>query len=278
MPSWCSDWSLKIPSNPKFPARFLYDPRLEIPIFWNAWPTGPDILQIRGVEIDQIKEVVDGYSWLWGETSKKSLADAADEVCQWFDVCENLTKKTITDSQHHIDAFWQTMLLSDHVSQLSGDQVRLIKSPPQPASDQGTVLGKHTDFGSITILFNRLGDLQILLPPPLTPAVEDPQWTYVKPLPGHFIVTWRCEGRIHQWSTQKQHPPGSDEVTEHQNQICLMGREKRREAVGRKWSRKMMTSWESRQAGLSVSLEKRSFIRASVHLKVEADITSSDLE
>ncbi|XMA19282.1 hypothetical protein WAI453_012073 [Rhynchosporium graminicola] len=212
MPSWCSDWSLKIPSNPKFPARFLYDPRLEIPIFWNAWPTGPDILQIRGVEIDQIKEVVDGYSWLWGGTSKKSLADAADELCQRFDMHSGkqwwhiAPLKTFRDSPTTLR---DDQLLSDHVSQLSGDQVRLIKSPPQPASDQGTVLGKHTDFGSITILFNRLGDLQILLPPPLTPAVEDPQWTYVKPLPGHFIVTWRCEGRIHQWSTQKQHPPGS---------------------------------------------------------------------
>lgn len=51
-----------------------------------------------------------------------------------------------------------------------------------------TALGKHTDFGSITILFNRLGGLQILPPPSLTPAEKDPEWTYVKPLPGHCIV------------------------------------------------------------------------------------------
>lgn len=70
----------------------------------------------------------------------------------------------------------------------SGDQVRLIKSPSQPESDLRTALGKHTDFGSITILFNRLGGLQILPPPSLTPAGQEPQWTYVKPLPGHCIV------------------------------------------------------------------------------------------
>jgi isopenicillin N synthase-like dioxygenase len=65
---------------------------------------------------------------------------------------------------------------------VSGDQVRLIKAPAQPASDRRTALGKHTDFGSLTILFNRLGGLQIL------PPGAEPAWTYVKPLPGHCIV------------------------------------------------------------------------------------------
>jgi isopenicillin N synthase-like dioxygenase len=49
-------------------------------------------------------------------------------------------------------------------------------------------LGKHTDFGSLTILFNRLGGLQILPPPSLTLAGKEPQWTYVKPLRGHCII------------------------------------------------------------------------------------------
>jgi isopenicillin N synthase-like dioxygenase len=71
---------------------------------------------------------------------------------------------------------------------VSGDQVRLIKAPPQAPSDLRTALGKHTDFGSLTILFNKLGGLQILPPPSLTPAGEKPEWTFVKPLPGHCIV------------------------------------------------------------------------------------------
>ena len=72
--------------------------------------------------------------------------------------------------------------------QVSGDQVRMIKAPPQPASDMRTSLAKHTDFGSITLLFNRLGGLQILPPPLLVPEGNEPEWTYVKPLPGHCIV------------------------------------------------------------------------------------------
>jgi isopenicillin N synthase-like dioxygenase len=38
----------------------------------------------------------------------------------------------------------------------------------------------HTDFGSITILFNRLWGLQVLAP--------NGEWLYVRPLPGHAIV------------------------------------------------------------------------------------------
>ena len=64
----------------------------------------------------------------------------------------------------------------------SGDQVRWVKAPPQPADDRRTALGQHTDFGSVTVLFNRLGGLQVL------PPGSDAEWVYVRPLPGHAIV------------------------------------------------------------------------------------------
>jgi isopenicillin N synthase-like dioxygenase len=65
---------------------------------------------------------------------------------------------------------------------VSGDHVRFIKSPPQPQDTLGTSMGAHTDFGSITILFNRVGGLQVF------PPGENADWRYVKPLPGHCIV------------------------------------------------------------------------------------------
>lgn len=65
---------------------------------------------------------------------------------------------------------------------LSGDHIRFIKTPPQPVDDRRTALGEHSDFGSVTVLFNRLGGLQIL------PPGKDAQWCYVKPLPGHAII------------------------------------------------------------------------------------------
>jgi isopenicillin N synthase-like dioxygenase len=64
----------------------------------------------------------------------------------------------------------------------SGDQIRFLRAPPQPVDDRRTALGEHTDFGSVTVLFNKLGGLQIL------PPGKDADWCYVKPLPGHAIV------------------------------------------------------------------------------------------
>lgn len=65
---------------------------------------------------------------------------------------------------------------------VSGDQVRFIKAPPQPKDDKRTALGEHTDFGSVTVLFNRIGGLQVL------PPGEGAEWCYVRPLPGHAII------------------------------------------------------------------------------------------
>ncbi|KAI9691101.1 MAG: hypothetical protein M1822_008721 [Bathelium mastoideum] len=61
----------------------------------------------------------------------------------------------------------------------SGDQARMTHAPPIPS---GTIaLGEHTDYGSVTILFNRLGGLQGLDP-------ETNEWKYVKPVPGCALI------------------------------------------------------------------------------------------
>ena len=76
----------------------------------------------------------------------------------------------------------------------SGDQVRFVRSPPQQIDDRQAALGAHTDFGSVTVLFNRLGGLQVLPPPrgslgnDVRPAEGKQEWLYVKPLPGHAII------------------------------------------------------------------------------------------
>ena len=67
------------------------------------------------------------------------------------------------------------------ISEPSGCHVRFIHAPPQPVHDRGTALGEHTDFGSLTILFNRIGGLQVLLP-------DTSDWVYVRPMPGCAIV------------------------------------------------------------------------------------------
>jgi isopenicillin N synthase-like dioxygenase len=42
-------------------------------------------------------------------------------------------------------------------------------------------MGAHTEYGSLTVLFNRVGGLQVLPP-------NSAEWAYVRPLPGHCIV------------------------------------------------------------------------------------------
>lgn len=67
--------------------------------------------------------------------------------------------------------------------QPSGDQLRLTKSTMYPIQKQclsDVSLGAHTDFGSITILFNRLYGLQVL--------TTNREWLFVPPLAGHAIV------------------------------------------------------------------------------------------
>ena len=73
----------------------------------------------------------------------------------------------------------------------SCDHCRLTKKTPHGANtnsnknnNQAIGLPSHTDFGSITILFNWLGGLQIQSHDPAKLG----EWEFVKPLPGHAII------------------------------------------------------------------------------------------
>ncbi|KAJ7613200.1 hypothetical protein FB45DRAFT_939128 [Roridomyces roridus] len=59
----------------------------------------------------------------------------------------------------------------------SGSETRCTYSPPNP---ERQAIGAHTDFGSLTLLHNRLGGLQVFPP-------GSDSWQYVKPIPGHCI-------------------------------------------------------------------------------------------
>lgn len=67
------------------------------------------------------------------------------------------------------------------ISERSGDHIRFNKKAADVFSEQKAKQGEHTDFGSITILFNWLGGLQIRLP-------NTNDWVYVRPIPGSAVV------------------------------------------------------------------------------------------
>lgn len=68
----------------------------------------------------------------------------------------------------------------------SGTNLRMLHYPPQPDDDRRTSFLGHTDIGTLTILFNITGGLQ-LLPPGADPQDES-SWVYVQPVPGCAIV------------------------------------------------------------------------------------------
>lgn len=69
----------------------------------------------------------------------------------------------------------------------SGTVVRLIKAYASPEDeDLRTSMIHHTDFGTVTLLANVLGGLQILTPG--RAASDEQAWYYVRPEPGCLIV------------------------------------------------------------------------------------------
>lgn len=62
----------------------------------------------------------------------------------------------------------------------------MLRSQSEPSSEGDSInLGGHTDIGSITLLFNVVGGLQIL---PADRENKRGNWLYVKPEPGHAVV------------------------------------------------------------------------------------------
>ncbi|KAK7423054.1 hypothetical protein QQZ08_009221 [Neonectria magnoliae] len=65
--------------------------------------------------------------------------------------------------------------------------VRLLKfEATSEAKDLRTALRHHTDIGTITLLVNVLGGLQVLVPN--QPATDPKAWLWVRPQPRHLIV------------------------------------------------------------------------------------------
>lgn len=81
----------------------------------------------------------------------------------------------------HLELPPGTLANLHRIHERSGDHVRFVQAPPYPFSAAQAQRAEHTDFGSITILFNWLGGLQIRVP-------DSTEWVYVRPVPGSCVV------------------------------------------------------------------------------------------
>ena len=116
-----------------------------------------------------------------------------------------ITKLLLGHLSQHLHLPGHTLKSLHRLDAVSGDQVRFLKASPQKKEDNRTALGEHTDFGSITVLFNRLGGLQVKLPPGIDALNthsennkkrceergskrSNNRWAFVRPLPFHAII------------------------------------------------------------------------------------------
>ena len=67
----------------------------------------------------------------------------------------------------------------------SQTMLRMLRSPPQKIGSHRTSLIGHTDLGSMTMLFNVVGGLQLL---PAKSENVDENWVYIRPEPGCAVI------------------------------------------------------------------------------------------
>ncbi|KAK4574618.1 hypothetical protein LTR86_001459 [Recurvomyces mirabilis] len=95
--------------------------------------------------------------------------------------CREAIDLMLTHYEVHLQLPIGTFANLHRIGERSGDHVRFNQSAVQPFTEAAARQGEHTDFGTLTILANWLGGLQIRLP-------STGEWTYVKPVPGLLVV------------------------------------------------------------------------------------------
>ena len=95
--------------------------------------------------------------------------------------CRAVIDLLISHLEKHLQLEPGALANLHRITERSGDHVRFNQAAIQPFSEERAKQGEHTDFGTLTILMNWLGGLQIRLP-------ETEEWVYVKPVPGSAVV------------------------------------------------------------------------------------------
>ncbi|RFU23559.1 hypothetical protein B7463_g12779, partial [Scytalidium lignicola] len=76
--------------------------------FWATDTVDQKVLQIKGLEVDHIQEVIDDYSWDW-PNKVGFTGGVADRMLQWLKCCLLLTCRTIGYAKDYVEVYWQTL-------------------------------------------------------------------------------------------------------------------------------------------------------------------------
>jgi isopenicillin N synthase-like dioxygenase len=113
------------------------------------------------------------------------IKDHRIHLQKFIRLCHGISMTLIGGLERELGMEPKTLTKLHNFTSQSGDQIRFIKCLSQQANDRSTALGEHTDFGSLTVLFNRIAGLRIV-----EPGVESSydDWPWVRPKPGHAII------------------------------------------------------------------------------------------
>ncbi|EXK36514.1 hypothetical protein FOMG_09686 [Fusarium oxysporum f. sp. melonis 26406] len=113
------------------------------------------------------------------------ITDRWTDLGKYAENCHSLGLMILRILAQQLDLPSDEFAKRNKISSLSGDHIRMTKMPGCDAADGNRIgLASHTDFGSITVLFNWVGGLQIQSHDP----AKQGEWAFVRPIPGHAII------------------------------------------------------------------------------------------
>ena len=98
----------------------------------------------------------------------------------------DLCLEVLRHLERHLHVTEGSLTSLHRISQPSADQIRMTKFAAQPGIDRRASLVPHTDIGTVTLVWNVLGGLQIL--PPGATSNTDADWQFVQPKEGCIVV------------------------------------------------------------------------------------------
>lgn len=138
----------------------------------------PDTTEFFNVSKDHMHDVAESRSYPAEITGNKPLFQAFTKNAHEL----GMAVLRVLATQLSLPS--ETFTSRNIFTEPSGDHCRLTRKFAHVSDSKAIGLPSHTDFGSITVLFNWLGGLQIQSHDP----ARHGEWAYVKPLPGHAII------------------------------------------------------------------------------------------
>ncbi|KAI1450485.1 hypothetical protein F5Y02DRAFT_368973 [Annulohypoxylon stygium] len=162
-----------------------------------------------------------------GNQPLQELPPVVDMITSYLKHCQDIVALINSTLATQLGLPADTFTSLQSPTQLSGTIIRFIKALASPdAEDLRTALIYHTDFGTITLLANVVGGLQILSPG--KKPTDESGWLWVKPQPGCLIVNmgdamvqW-TGGKLRSNMHRVRHAPGDQRFVDKYSVVYLV--------------------------------------------------------